>query len=105
MVIKRLLLMTSVGEILRTERKRQGREIAEIAANLRIVPAYVSSIERDDFKDLPNTFFYKSFVRQYAETIGLDYQSLRSSVNALVAVDEPPAPPVHIPLARLGGWS
>jgi cytoskeletal protein RodZ len=62
----------------------------------------VNSIERDDLKDLPNTFFYKSFVKQYVETVGLDYQPLRARVEELVALEEPPAVPrAESPMDRL----
>jgi transcriptional regulator with XRE-family HTH domain len=85
--------MTSVGEILRTQRKNQGCEVDEIAAKLCITSSYVSSIERDDLKTLPGVFFYKSFVKQYAATVGLDYAPLRSLVEALVALEPAPALP------------
>ena len=86
-------VMPSVGEILRTQRKTQGREVTEIAETLCVIPSYVSSIEQDDLKSLPGTFFYRSFVKQYAAAVGLDYTPLRSSVEALVALEEPPVLP------------
>jgi hypothetical protein len=94
--------MTSVGEILRTQRKTQGREVDEIAAHLCIVSGYVRSIERDDLKDLPGVFFYKSFVKQYAAAVGLDYTQLQSGVEALTALEEPPALPY--PASQPAAW-
>jgi cytoskeleton protein RodZ len=64
--------MTSVGEILRRERQAQGREMPEIAEDLCITQRYLRAIEEDDIKSLPGTFFYKSFVKQYAALLGLD---------------------------------
>jgi cytoskeletal protein RodZ len=84
--------MSSVGEILRTQRKSQGFEVTEIAAALCITSSYVSSIENDDFKNLPGIFFYKSFVKQYAAIVGVDPEVLRPRVEALVTPQEPPEP-------------
>jgi len=94
--------MSSVGEILRTQRKNRGFEATQIAAALCITSSYVSSIEDDEFKKLPNVFFYKSFVKQYAALVGVDHDVLRPRVEALVKPEEPPAPKrERSPLAAL----
>ena len=76
--------MTSVGEILRRERQAQGREMLEIAEDLCITQRYLRAIEEDDLKSLPGTFFYKSFVKQYASLLGL--------AELPLAVEEEPLP-------------
>ena len=81
--------MTSVGEILRRERQAQGREVPEIAEDLCITQRYLRAIEEDDIKSLPGTFFYKSFVKQYALLLGLDEKKLLAGVEALTAIEEP----------------
>jgi cytoskeleton protein RodZ len=81
--------MTSVGEILRRERQAQGREMLEIAEDLCITQRYLRAIEEDDIKSLPGTFFYKSFVKQYASLLGLDEEKLLAGVDALTASEEP----------------
>jgi cytoskeletal protein RodZ len=81
--------MTSVGEILRSERQAQGREMPEIAEDLCITQRYLRAIEEDDLKSLPGTFFYKSFVKQYASILGLDENQLQAGVDALTAIEEP----------------
>ena len=81
--------MTSVGEILRRERQAQGREVPEIAEDLCITQRYLRAIEEDDIKSLPGTFFYKSFVKQYASLLGLDEEKLLAGVDALTAAEEP----------------
>ncbi len=83
--------MNSVGAILRTERERQGRETAEIAEELCITQRYLRAIEQDDLKSLPGSFFYKSFVKQYAAILSVDERLLQPGVDALVAVEESPA--------------
>jgi cytoskeleton protein RodZ len=81
--------MNSVGAILRTERERQGRETAEIAEELCITQRYLRAIEQDDLKNLPGTFFYKSFIKQYAAILGVDEKLIRAGVAALTAAEDP----------------
>jgi cytoskeleton protein RodZ len=81
--------MTSVGEILRRERQAQGREMPEIAEDLCITQRYLRAIEEDDIKSLPGTFFYKSFVKQYAALLNLDEEKLLAGVEELTASEEP----------------
>jgi cytoskeleton protein RodZ len=85
--------MNSVGAILRSERERQGREMAEIAEELCITQRYLRAIEQNDLKSLPGSFFYKSFVKQYAAILSMDERLLQSGVEALVVAEEPPALP------------
>ncbi len=81
--------MTSVGETLRREREKQERVMAEIAEELCITQRYLRAIEEDDLKSLPGTFFYKSFVKQYASLLNLDKKKLQPGVDALTAIEEP----------------
>ncbi|HXP87162.1 MAG TPA: helix-turn-helix domain-containing protein [Bryobacteraceae bacterium] len=85
--------MESVGSLLRGERTRQGRDIAEIAATLCITQAYLHAIEADDLTPLPGIFFYKSFVKQYARLLGVPDSSIQPGIAALTApAPEPPLP-------------
>jgi hypothetical protein len=81
--------MNSVGAILRAERERQGRETAEIAEELCITQRYLRAIEKDDLQSLPGSFFYKSFVKQYAAILNIEEKSIQSGVDALVSAAEP----------------
>jgi cytoskeleton protein RodZ len=85
--------MNSVGEILRTERESQSRSMADIAEELCLTQRYLRAIEQDDLQNLPGTFFYKSFVKQYAQILGIDASRLAPGVEALTAPAEPPALP------------
>lgn len=85
--------MTSVGTLLRTERERQGRGTAEIAEELCITQRYLRAMEEDDLKSLPGTFFYKSFVKQYAAMLGMEEKTVLPGIEALVATLDPPALP------------
>jgi cytoskeletal protein RodZ len=85
--------MNSVGTTLRAERERQGREVAEIAEELCITKRYLRAIEQDDLKSLPGTFFYKSFVKQYAAILQMDETPLLPGIEAVTAtIESPPLP-------------
>src|ERR1700722_18911685 len=81
--------MTSVGEILRSARENQGREMAEIAEELCITQRYLHALESDDLSNLPGTFFYKSFVKQYATLLGVPIKKLQPGIDLLTKVEEP----------------
>lgn len=78
--------MSSVGEILRSERERQGLDLARVAAQTRISSRYLQAIENDDPGSLPGGFFYRSFVHQYGEFLGVDQESLESGLDRLTPV-------------------
>ena len=81
--------MTSVGETLRRARESQGRAMGEIAEELCITQRYLQALESDDLSNLPGTFFYKSFVKQYAATLGVPVSKIQAGVDALTRVEEP----------------
>ncbi|HEY4364182.1 MAG TPA: RodZ domain-containing protein [Bryobacteraceae bacterium] len=89
--------MISVGTILRSARESQGRSLAEIAEGLCVTQRYLRAIEKDDLKSLPGTFFYKSFVKQYAAMLGLPEALLQPGVDALTALPEPAIVPGQAP--------
>lgn len=64
--------MLNVGQKLREERIRQGKEITPIADELRIYSRYIQAIETEKWDQLPSGFFGRSFIRQYAIVLGLD---------------------------------
>src|SRR6185503_16318584 len=81
--------MKTVGEKLRQERLRQGLELTLIADKLCIGSRYLKAIESGDWKNLPGGFFTRSFVRQYAQALGLDPVQFDQDLN-----DVAPAEPV-----------
>src|SRR5580704_15696902 len=82
--------MTSVGEILRSARESQGRATAEIAGKLCITQRYLRALECDDLSNLPGTFFYKSFEKQYAAILGVPIKKLQPGIDALTRIEHPP---------------
>src|SRR5690606_20085750 len=64
--------MDSLGGKLKEARLKQGLSLNEIAAKTRIQAHFLEAIEQDNLAKIPGDFFRKSFVRQYASTLGLD---------------------------------
>lgn len=79
--------MASLGQRLRDERVRQGKTIRPIADELRIGSRYLEAIEADDWEKLPGGFFNRSFVRQYAQALGLDGQKFETEYAAILKRD------------------
>jgi transcriptional regulator with XRE-family HTH domain len=60
------------GRRLRSERERRRITLELIAANTKIGVALLKGLERDDVSRWPSGIFRRSFMRSYAEAIGLD---------------------------------
>jgi cytoskeletal protein RodZ len=88
--------MTSIGETLRSERMRRNLELEKIAGQLKIPKRFLEAIEDEKFDQLPGGVFVKSFVRQYADALGLDADEMSAEVQRMLA---PPleAPPPGAP--------
>jgi cytoskeletal protein RodZ len=64
--------MASFGESLRRERELRGVSLREIAEATKISIRLLQALEDDRLDVLPGGVFRRSFVRQYAEFVGLD---------------------------------
>jgi transcriptional regulator with XRE-family HTH domain len=62
----------SFGRRLRSERERRRITLELIAANTKISVSLLRGLERDDVSRWPSGIFRRSFMRSYAEAIGLD---------------------------------
>jgi hypothetical protein len=64
--------MQAIGERLREARMRQGLDIHEVELATKIRGKYLRALEDDEFSMLPGGTYVKSFLRTYAEHLGLD---------------------------------
>jgi transcriptional regulator with XRE-family HTH domain len=62
----------SFGARLRRERERRGIALASIADRTKIAPTLLASLERGDVSRWPGGIYRRSFIRAYAEAVGLD---------------------------------
>jgi cytoskeleton protein RodZ len=95
--------MGEVGARLRGERERRGIGIDEIERETRIRAKFLLAIEEERFDTLPGPAYVRAFVRDYAEQLGLDPQSLVNDLNARPELTEdvvvvPPRQVTDVPL-------
>jgi cytoskeleton protein RodZ len=64
--------MPTIGETLRDARMRQRLDIADVEARTKIRAKYLRALENEEFALLPGSTFVKTFLRTYAELLGLD---------------------------------
>lgn len=76
--------MATLGQKLKDERLRQGKQLRTIADDLRIGSRYLEAIELEDWKQLPGGFFNRSFIRQYAQALGFDPAKIEEEFASLV---------------------
>jgi cytoskeleton protein RodZ len=74
--------LQSVGTRLRQARVAQGQTLEAISAGTRITLKNLSAIESDELSKISSPFIYRSFVRQYAEALKLDYAAMAADVRA-----------------------
>lgn len=86
--------MPLVGETLRRERLKSGLDLDRISRETKIPARLLLAIEQEEFEKLPGRVFAISFVRQYAQTLGLDEDQV---IADLREQQEPPPPPVAPP--------
>jgi cytoskeleton protein RodZ len=62
----------AIGDRLREARMRQKIDIAEVEEATKIRAKYLRALENEEFALLPGSTFVKSFLRTYAQYLGLD---------------------------------
>ena len=68
--------LQSVGAELSEARAGRGFSVADVATNLRLLPAYIEAIEHGDMSALPAASYVVGYVRSYANYLGLDADAL-----------------------------
>jgi cytoskeleton protein RodZ len=64
--------MADIGATLREARMRQRIDISEIESETKIRAKYLRALENEEWDLLPGPTYVKSFLRTYAEALGLD---------------------------------
>jgi transcriptional regulator with XRE-family HTH domain len=108
----------SFGRRLRAERERQGISLASIAARSKISVSLLEGLERNDVSRWPVGIYRRSFMRFYANAVGMDAESVVREFLSLypdpadpavtAPQDEPGAPPppgLRLTLAADSGWA
>ncbi len=64
--------MPPIGETLREARMRQKLDIADVEERTKIRAKYLRALENEEWSSLPGPTFVKTFLRTYAEVVGVD---------------------------------
>jgi cytoskeleton protein RodZ len=95
--------MPGIGETLREARMRQRLDIADVEQRTKIRAKYLRALENEEFGMLPGPTFVKTFLRTYAEMLGLDPHALVDEYRAnYEGEDELDAQPLGPPTALSG---
>ena len=81
--------MPGIGETLREARVRQRVNIEELEQSTKIRAKYLRALENEEFGLLPGPTYVKSFLRTYAEKLGLDANLLVQEFRAKYEEPEP----------------
>jgi cytoskeleton protein RodZ len=100
--------MADIGATLREARTRQRIEISDLEAETKIRAKYLRALENEEWDQLPGPAYVKSFLRTYADALGLDGKLLIAEYKLrherLSDVElQPIAPPGRDPRRRAGG--
>src|SRR2546423_15636180 len=68
--------MPEIGPTLREARMRARIDVSEIEAQTKIRAKYLRALENEEWGLLPGPTFVKSFLRTYAQALGLDGKAL-----------------------------
>ena len=83
----------SFGRRLRRERERRKIALTSIAENSKISAGLFEELERDDVSRWPSGIFRRSFIRAYAQAIGLDPEEVaREFLERFPDPNDPTAP-------------
>jgi cytoskeleton protein RodZ len=89
------LEMTDIGATLREARMRARVDLSEIEAKTKIRARYLRALENGEWDLLPGPTFVRSFLRTYAQALGLDGRAL---VEEYRLRHEPPSELEHQPV-------
>src|SRR5688572_23968969 len=88
--------MPGIGETLREARMRQRVNIEDLEQSTKIRAKYLRALENEEFGLLPGPTYVKSFLRTYAEKLGLDahllVEEFRAQYEEPEAVEFQPIP-------------
>jgi cytoskeletal protein RodZ len=87
-----LRTLAEIGQDLRAAREARGRTLEEVAAQTRMKVSHLRALEEGDETSLPEPVYIKSFIRKYAQAIGLPADDLANQYWETKPLPPAPAP-------------
>lgn len=81
--------MSEIGQKLRDARIDKGYTLDDLQQITKIQKRYLIAIEEGNFEALPGDFYVRAFVKQYADTVGLDSEQLLNEFNDTIPQPQP----------------
>ncbi|WP_156404244.1 helix-turn-helix domain-containing protein [Lactobacillus selangorensis] len=81
--------MSNIGEELRDARIKKGYTLDDLQQITKIQKRYLIAIEEEKFDELPGDFYVRAFIKQYADTVGLDGNELLEQYQENVPQTDP----------------
>jgi cytoskeletal protein RodZ len=104
--------LSELGKLLRKAREERGYSLDDVQDITKIRKRYLEAIEEGDYKVLPGTFYARAFVKNYAETVGLDAEEVcrlfereLPEPEADAAVEQPVVKPRRASVRSSDRWS
>lgn len=72
---------SQIGKKLRDARQAKGYTLDDLQQLTKIQKRYLIAIEDEKFDELPGDFYVRAFIKQYADTVGLDGNELLKEFN------------------------
>lgn len=93
------------GQRLKKARELRGLTVEQVATELHLSPRFVTAMEADDYKQLPEPAFVRGYMRRYAQLVKLSPDDIAAKFDQCYAADvetpEPDARPRN-PIQILG---
>jgi len=89
--------MLEIGSSLREARERRGLRLVDVEAQTRIRARFLEALENEQFAALPAGPYARSFLREYADFLGLDGQVYAAEYDERFTL---PEPELHVAPAR-----
>lgn len=81
--------MKEIGQRLRDARVKKGLSLEDVAEQTRIRQRYLLAMEEGDFGSIPGIVYVKGFLKQYAQTVGLNPQEMLDQFQRYAGENSP----------------
>lgn len=83
--------MKNIGDVLKKAREEKGYSLVDMQRETKLQHKYLSALENNQLDSLPGDMYYDSFVKQYAQALGLDGDELLINKESPMSDETPSA--------------